>query len=68
METMNIFLPEQLKEFIDEQVGSGRYGSVSEYVHHLVRNDVKQQAQERLESWLIEGIESGLPTPMTPQD
>ena len=37
METMNIFLPEQLKEFIDEQVGSGRYGSVSEYVHHLVR-------------------------------
>lgn len=35
MQTMNISLPEQLKAFVDEQVESGRYGSVSEYVHDL---------------------------------
>ncbi len=37
MQTMNISLPEQLKEFVDEQVGSGRYSSVSEYVRDLIR-------------------------------
>jgi putative addiction module CopG family antidote len=30
MQTMNISLPDQLKEFVDDQVGSGRYASVSE--------------------------------------
>lgn len=27
MQSMNISLPDQLKEFVDEQVGSGRYSS-----------------------------------------
>ena len=65
---MNISLPEQLKEFIDEQVGSGRYSSVSEYVRELVREDEKRKAQEKLEAILIEGIQGGEPTELTSQD
>ena len=68
MQTMNISLPDQLKEFIDEQVGSGRYSSVSEYVRELVRNDERRKAQERLEEMLMQGIQSGEPTEMTRQD
>ena len=68
MQTMNISLPEQLKEFIDEQVGSGRYSSVSEYVRDLVREDEKRKAQEKLEAMLMEGIQSGAPTEMTRTD
>jgi Arc/MetJ-type ribon-helix-helix transcriptional regulator len=30
MQTMNLSLPDQLKEFVDGQVGSGGYSSVSE--------------------------------------
>ena len=68
MQTMNISLPDQLKEFVDVQVGSGRYNSVSEYVRDLIRDDEKRKAQERLEALLMEGIQSGAPTDMTRQD
>lgn len=68
MQTMNISLPDQLKEYVDGQVGSGRYSSVSEYVRELIRDDEKRKAQERLEALLMEGIQSGDATPMTSQD
>ena len=68
MQTMNISLPDQLKEFVDGQVGSGRYSSVSEYVRDLIRDDEKRKAQERLETLLMEGIQSGEATQMTRQD
>lgn len=68
MQTMNISLPDQLKEFVDHQVGSGRYSTVSEYVRDLIREDEKRAAQEKLEALLVEGIQSGQPTEMTRQD
>ena len=68
MQTMNISLPEQLKEFVDDQVGSGRFSSVSEYVRDLIRDDEKRKAQEKLEALLMEGIQSSGPTAMTRQD
>jgi antitoxin ParD1/3/4 len=68
MQTMNISLPDQLKEFVDGQIGGGRYSSVSEYVRDLIREDEKRKAQERLEALLLEGLRSGEPTKMTRQD
>ena len=68
MQTMNISLPDQLKEFVDGQVGSGRYSSVSEYVRDLIRDDEKRKAQDKLEALLMEGIQSGEPAEMTQQD
>lgn len=68
MQTMNISLPDQLKDFVEDQVGSGRYSSVSEYVRDLIRDDEKRKAQDKLEALLIEGIQSGEPTEMTRQD
>ena len=68
MQTMNVSLPDQLKEFVDEQVGSGRYSSVSEYVRDLIRDDEKRRAQENLETMLMEGLRSGAPTEMTRED
>ena len=68
MQTMNISLPDQLKEFVDNQVGSGRFSSVSEYVRDLIRDDEKRKTQEKLEALLMEGIQSSGPTEMTRQD
>jgi antitoxin ParD1/3/4 len=68
MQTMNISLPDQLKEFVDEQVDSGRYSTVSEYVRELIRIDEKRKTQEKLEALLMEGIQSSEPTEMTRQD
>ncbi len=68
MQTMNISLPDQLKEFVDGQIGGGRYSSVSEYVRELIRDDEKRKTQERLEALLLEGLRSSEPTEMTRQD
>jgi antitoxin ParD1/3/4 len=62
--TMNISLPDVMKAFVEEQVESGGYGSASEYVRELVRRDQKERAQARLESLLLEGLESGDPAPV----
>ena len=65
---LNISLPDQLKQFVDDQVGSGRYSSKSEYVTDLIRDDEKRNAQEKLEEMLLEGIQSGGPTEMRRED
>jgi antitoxin ParD1/3/4 len=39
MSTMNISLPDSLKDFVDEQVNEGGYGTSSEYVRELIRKD-----------------------------
>ena len=49
MSTMNISLPDSLKEFVDNQVGAFGYGSSSEYMRELIRKDRdRQQLRELL--------------------
>jgi len=67
MQSMNISLPEPLKEFVDGQIASGRYSSASEYVRELIRDDEKRKAEERLEALLLEGLE-GEDSELTRQD
>ena len=65
MTSMNISLPESMKEFVDERLEHGEYSSVSEYVRQLIRDDQKRMSHEKLEAMLIEGLESGEPVPVT---
>jgi antitoxin ParD1/3/4 len=67
MQTMNISLPDPLKEYVDAQITSGRYSSVSEYVRTLIREDEKRKAEERLEALLLQGLASR-ETPLTRRD
>jgi len=59
MSTMNISLPEELKEFVDAQVKRG-YGTSSEYVRELIRKD---QDQLRLRELLLAGAASPQASP-----
>jgi len=68
MLTMYVSLPGEMKEFVENQVNSGRYNSVSEYIRELIRKDEKDRAQERLEPMLLAGTESGSPTALTPEN
>jgi antitoxin ParD1/3/4 len=58
MQTMNISLPETLKDFVDRQIAAGRYSTASEYVRELIRNDEKHKVEEQLETLLREGLQS----------
>lgn len=68
MDTMNIALPEDMKQFVQEQVAGGGYSSVSEYVRELIRTDRKEKLRAALEAEVLKGLRSGDSTPMTDED
>ncbi len=55
MSTMNISLPEPLKNFVDERVTNAGYGTSSEYVRELIRRD---QDRLHLRSLLLDGAKA----------
>jgi antitoxin ParD1/3/4 len=59
MTTMNISLPDSLKDFVDSQVKGG-YGTTSEYLRELIRRD---QDRVRLRGLLLAGAASPATTP-----
>jgi antitoxin ParD1/3/4 len=58
MTSMNISLPESLRKFVETQVAKGGYGSTSEYLRELIRNDQKEKAAADLEEKLLSGLRS----------
>jgi len=67
MATMNISLPDSLREYVEGQVCEGGYSTASEYFRELVRADQKRKARERIEELLMEGLNSPA-REMTPSD
>ncbi|MDP2291370.1 MAG: type II toxin-antitoxin system ParD family antitoxin [Actinomycetota bacterium] len=55
MTTMNVSLPEELKEFVDTQVERNGYGSTSEFVRDLIR---REQDRQQLRGLLLAGASS----------
>ncbi len=67
MQSMNISLPDPLKKFVDGQISTGRYSSVSEYVRELIRTDERRKAEDLLEAKLLDGLSSA-ESALTPAD
>jgi antitoxin ParD1/3/4 len=65
---MNISLPEPLKEWVDSQVAAGGYGTASEYVRQLLRDEQQRRLRDQIDRTLLESLDSGPSTPMTADD
>lgn len=59
MTTVNISLPDSMRDFINEQVEKCGYSTTSEYIRHLIRQDLEKVQQSRIEKLLLEGLDSG---------
>ena len=69
MATMNVSLPDQMKQWVEDQVQTGRYGNASDYVRDLVRRDQERaQARESLYKLLDEGMEGGFSEAQTAEE
>lgn len=68
MTTVTVKLSKELKDFIEEEVASGKHGSSSELIASLVKAARRQKAEEKLLAMVKEAEESGPSTPMTPED
>ena len=60
MTSMNVSLPDELKEYVETQSKSG-YSTPSEYIRELIRDDQRRRAKEKLDALLLEGLNSGDP-------
>jgi antitoxin ParD1/3/4 len=68
MTSLNVSLPEPMREWIEAQITRGRYGNASEYLRDLIRRDQERQAQGRLEDLLLDGVKSGPASYLTKRD
>ena len=67
MASLNISLPQSLKDYVEDRVSVGGYSTPSEYLRELLRQDQKQRSEEKLETLLLEGLESGEPIEISPE-
>ncbi|VXD21849.1 putative transcriptional regulator, CopG/Arc/MetJ family [Planktothrix serta PCC 8927] len=63
MNLLNLSLPESIQTFVEHQVVKGGYANANEYILDLLRQE--QVKIERVESLLLEGLESGEPIELT---
>lgn len=55
---INIDIPDEVRVYLEAQVMTGAYSSIGEYFLDLVQQDQKRKAQAKLETLLLEGIDS----------
>jgi antitoxin ParD1/3/4 len=61
MASMNVAVPDPMRDWVEQRIGSGQYASVSDYVRDLIRRDQAQaEAHQALVAALIEGEGSGV--------
>ena len=60
MATMNVSLPDPMKDWVDSQIAGGQYSSASDYVRDLIRRDQKRRDElEALRMAIRAGEDSG---------
>jgi len=60
MATMNISVPEDMRQWVEKQARSRRYSKTSDYVHDLIRRDQEQAVKiAHMQALVTEGLESG---------
>jgi len=61
MATMNISLPDKMKQWVEEQVATGRYANASDLMRDLLRLEQDRvRGLDELRALIDEGIASGI--------
>ena len=64
MATMNVSLPDPMKEWVESRMKDGKFGNTSDYVRHLIRRDQERaEAFAEIQQAVAEAIASGEPRP-----
>lgn len=61
MATMNVSLPDAMKDWVESQTRTGRYGNASDYVRDLIRRDQDRADKiANMQRLIDEGLASGI--------
>ena len=59
--SMNISLTTTLKAEVEKRISSGNFSNSSDYIRHLIRQDVSKNKEEKeLKELLLAGLNSGV--------
>jgi len=67
MATLNISMPIGLRAYVDERTRTGGFGTPTEYIRHLIREDRARETEHRLELLLLDGVDSEVLAELTPE-
>ena len=63
MATMNVSLPDQMKDWVESQAETGRYANSGEYIRDLIRRDQERKDKiVAMQKFVDEGLSSGVGT------
>jgi antitoxin ParD1/3/4 len=57
MTSLNISLPDPLKAYVEDRVATGDFGTPSEFIRNLIRQD-KETRRSRLEAELLDALQT----------
>ena len=61
MASMNVSVPDPMRDWVQQRIESGQYASASDYVRDLIRRDqMHADEQKALVAALVEGEKSGI--------
>jgi antitoxin ParD1/3/4 len=61
MATMNVSLPDLMKDWVEAQARTGRYSNASDYIRDLIRRDQERAADlAELQRLVTAGLKSGV--------
>ncbi|WP_271899323.1 type II toxin-antitoxin system ParD family antitoxin [Candidatus Phyllobacterium onerii] len=61
MATMNVSLPDQMKDWVEAQARTGRYANASDYVRDLIRRDqTRSDKIVAMQRFVDNGLKSGV--------
>lgn len=61
MATMNVSLPDPMKDWVEAQARTGRYSNASDYVRDLIRKDQERAAKiVHMQRLVTDALESGI--------
>ena len=69
MATMNVSLPDQMKDWVESRSADGTYANSSDYIRDLIRRDQeRQKAIAELQTEIDKGLNSGAAKPFDFED
>ena len=61
MDTMNVSIPDAMKDWVEAQAKTGRYSNASDYVRDLIRRDqVRSDKIAAMQRFVDDGLKSGV--------
>lgn len=68
METINVALPETLKDFVHSEAEAGGFSDAADYIQSVLSAEHKRKVRAKVEAMMDAGVASGETTEWTKQD